>query len=266
MAQTGGRAGTRATGQRATNATNETATNTATNETGTANAGAGTASSLTSTAMANLGVWRERVGTFLAPKSTATTAGGARGQTTGAATGPQRPSTGKVMLGMLAFVAGAELLLFLVQFLDVRFFKGYLELHYIASRNTPILGGMTWFLLILMVLTLGLWIALNRLGIIQPLTQRPSAQTSAARGKTTTGTTAATAGRNRAARRLAEANAAASTKGTTKGTTGTAKGGTGKSAAVAAAGNSGRLAGANDATYQRVKAAQRSRKRRAGKR
>jgi hypothetical protein len=219
--------------------------------------------------MATLSAWRDRASAFLAPRPAAntTTAGGAKGQaTTGAAAGPQRPSTGKVMLGMLAFVAGAELLLFLVQLLDARLFGGYLEFHTIAPHSTPILGGMTWFLLILMVLTLGLWIALNRLGIIQPLTPRPQPGTTAGRTTTKAGTTsAAVAGRNRAARRLAEANVATSAKGQTKGVPATAKGGTGKTTAVSAGGSSGRLSGTNDASYQRVKAAQRTRKRRAAK-
>jgi hypothetical protein len=152
------------------------------------------------------------------------------------------------MLGMLAFVAGAELLLFLVQLVDVRFFHGYLELHTVASPNTPILGGISWFLLILMVLTLGLWLVLNKFGIIQPLSPRVrAATTSATRGRTGQAT-AATAGRNRAARRQAATTA-------------------GNAASKSASTSSSRraVAGEHDEAYHRVKAAQRSRKRRAAK-
>jgi hypothetical protein len=167
------------------------------------------------------------------------------------------------MLGMLAFVAGAELLLFLIQFLDVRLFKGYLELHTVASHSTPILGGMTWFLLILMLLTLGLWITLNRLGIIKPMTPRSQMQTSALRGRPTQATTAVTLGRNRAARRAAETMGSAPAKGAS------AKAASPK-AAPAKGVSSGTVrrapTGEHDAAYYRVKAAQRARKRRAAKR
>jgi hypothetical protein len=250
---------TQTTGPSATRAAGKTPAKDATG--GTANTASAAPSGTSGSALAGaLGEWgnRLRVGVsqLLAPRPAAgaqsTTAGRGQGASGAAGATPQRPRTGKVMLGMLAFVAGAELLLFLVQFLDSRFFKGYLETHTVAPPNTPLLGGVTWFLFILLVLTLGLWMALNRLGIIQPLTARPQPQTTAARGKTPATTT--TVGRNRAARlRAAEAPGNTTTKAASA-----------KGASTASARRVD--ASTHDAAYYRVKAAQRSRKRRDAKR
>lgn len=260
---------------RATRAAGKTPPNDAVKSTTNAPSGAPNSTPATtpgSTLGSALGEWRERLGTgvsrLLAPRPAASAqpAATGRGQAAqGAGTTPPRPSTGRVMLGMLAFVAGAELLLFLIQFIDVRLFKGYLEnpQHTVAPHSTPILGGMTWFLLILMVLTLGLWITLNRLHIIQPLTPRSQMQASAARGRTTQATTSATIGRNRAARRAVEARGSAPAKGAS------AKAASPKAAPAKAASSSTvrrAVTGEHDAAYYRVKAAQRARKRRSGKR
>jgi hypothetical protein len=133
---------------------------------------------------------------------------------------------------------------------------------------------LTWFLLILLVLTLGLWITLNRLGIIQPMTPRSQLAASSARGRTTPAATSATQGRNRAARRAAEARASAPAKGASakvaaaKPTAAkpTAAKPTAAKTATSSSGATRRAAtGEHDAAYYRVTAAQRARKRRAAK-
>ncbi|HEX6819171.1 MAG TPA: hypothetical protein VF120_12410 [Ktedonobacterales bacterium] len=169
--------------------------------------------------------------------------------TTGAA-GTTKPRSGsfKFLLGMMIFIFSAEFLVYILAFVDNSVFKGALEKTQIG--NVPLLGKISPFFILYILLTLGLWMALYRFNIIpkDPFGvkgQQAAAARGATRGTTSRSTTAAV-GRNRAARQGAGASASTAAKETSS--------------------SRRTVSGPNDAVYQRVKAAQRSRKRRDAKR
>lgn len=187
----------------------------------------------------------------------------------GGATGQRRQtsSTTRFIIGSVTFVLVAELLTYLIDFANIQ---------YKLNLNQPIIGPnaswFTWFFVINVVLILGLWILLNRLGFFPRDMWAPRNGTT--RGATSSGKNGSTASksvseipgigkqRTRAERRrIAEAQAAqaaqaAKGKGD-KGDKGRAAATTRTTATEAA------ISAEHDEAYERVRAAQRTRKRRA---
>ncbi len=171
-------------------------------------------------------------------------AAGRAGNGASGATGATKPksSSFKFLLGMMIFIFSAEFLVYLLSFVDRSLFKGALETP-IKGLTLPLLGTLSPFFILYILLTLGLWMALYRFNIIPKDPFGVKAQQAAARsGSKGAASTTSGVGRNRAARQAA--------------TTATKE--TASSRRTAS--------GPNDAVYQRVKAAQRSRKRRDAKR
>jgi hypothetical protein len=208
------------------------------------------------TARASLGAWRDRAVAALRPRQTApASARNAGAQTT--ADGKPRLNTGRFFMGLLIFLIAAQLLGYLLAFLNGWLFHcgsaaqvcGMATTIAPPRANVPILSGLQWFLLLYMLMTLGIWYVLYRFNVIPRdpwgVKARNTARAHAASARTRV-STAAVAGRNRAARRAA---------------------GTLDSTPVRATTTSRRLeGGAHDAAYERVKAAQRARRRRDAKR
>lgn len=181
------------------------------------------------------------IGSVMNPAASKDQAGA--GGATGSAKKP-RSSSFKFLLGMMVFIFSAEFLVYLLSFVDNVVFHGALT--HAVLGTVPLLGPVSVFFLLYILLTLGLWLALYRLNIIPRDPFGVKAQQAAARARSTrSGSTTATIGRNRAARQAS-------------GTTASAAKDSSSSRRVAS--------GPNDAAYQRVKAAQRTRKRRSAKR
>lgn len=176
---------------------------------------------------------------------------------------PRRTSsTSRFIVGSITFVLVAELLTYLIDIANIKFK---------LNLNQPIIGSsaswLTWFFLINVALILGLWIALNKMGFF-PRDMWANSRASNARGSTTSGNGASNGNnknanqipgigkaRTRAERRYtATANAmqAANAKKRTAATPDTR--------ATATTADS---YGDHDEAYERAKAAQRLRKRRA---
>jgi hypothetical protein len=168
-------------------------------------------------------------------------------------------STGRFFMGMLIFLIAAQLLAYVLAYVNAFLFHcksttqacGMAVTIAPVRSNVPILSGLQWFMLVYMLLTLGIWYLLYRFNIIPRDPWGVKARTAAVRAQTTTArsgaSTGATAGRNRAARRAANPTATATPARRTT--------------------SSHRVvSGAHDDAYERVKAAQRARRRRAAKR
>lgn len=186
-------------------------------------------------------------------------AGGAAGQQRGMS------STTRFIIGSVTFVLVAELLTYLIDFANIQ-----LKL----NLNQPIMGAsaswFTWFFVINVVLILGLWILLNRLGFFPRDMWAPRNGTTRSVGS---GGKSGSAGNGKAAneipgigkqrtraerRRIAEA-AAAQAAAAAKG-----KGDKNRPVATTRATTSeAALSSEHDEAYERVRAAQRTRKRRA---
>ena len=227
-------------------------------------------------------------------------------QAAGANGRPQRASNGMgtFLKGWLLLVVGMYVLQIVLYLVDANFFHGWLETHYIAGTNGGtkpgsafILGGMSWYLLIFVALFAGLYYALVKFKILPKdlFGQRSTqAQTNARTASNGSRNNAAVsnaappplpsgvnpyANHTRAARReaqrraaVAAATAAAQPKrglfGRSKpqssvATSSAAMVTTKKSAHVV---ESDSAANPGDSQYQRVRAEQRQRKRRAAKR
>lgn len=257
MAQATGRTTPKAGGKASSHptakiTTTKAATNGASSASGASAARASSTSSGTATAASGGGWrgWMDRSGVtkLLQPVGSVLAPGTGKGQTAGGtsgAAGTKRPrsSSWKFLIGMMIFVFSAEFLVYLLSFVDRAVFHGALESTTIGT--VPLLGKLSPFFLLYIVLTLGLWLALYRFNIIPRDPFGVKAQQATARGRNGTTSSASNAGRNRTARRGTSTTSAA------------AKDTSSSQRAVS---------GPNDAVYQRVKAAQRARKRRDAKR
>lgn len=148
----------------------------------------------------------------------------------------------KIFIGMFAFIIGAQVFEYLLLFLDQKVFKLSLETHMVAAKTVPLLGSMNLFTFIYLLFILLLYIGLLRFNV---LPSGKDLRTQRARAATTT-TSTATSSTSRAARKRA-ARQASSTAGHGATTTSRVKSGQG---------------GDHDDVYDRVKAAQRLRRRR----
>lgn len=183
-------------------------------------------------------------------------------------------STSRFIVGSITFILVAELLTYLIDYANIKFN---------LNLNQPIMGGQatwfSWFFVINVVIILGLWILLNKLGFFprDMWAPRNGTTSSTARGSSSNGNGAASRNgannntnqipgiggtRTRAERRhaaaVAEAEAAAAAAKSRKKGAGVTSTTTAKRGAVIEDVNA-----AHDAAYDRAKAAQRQRMRRA---
>jgi hypothetical protein len=184
-------------------------------------------------------------------------------------------STSRFIVGSITFILVAELLTYLIDYANVKFN---------LNLNQPILGAQaswfSWFFVINVVIILGLWILLNKMGFFprDMWAPRNGTTSSTARGASSNGNGASSRNgasnnnanqipgiggtRTRAERRhtaaVAEAEAAAAAAKSRKKGNGAASTTTGKRGAVIEDVNA-----THDAAYDRAKAAQRQRMRRA---
>ncbi|HET9110771.1 MAG TPA: hypothetical protein VFN78_08100 [Ktedonobacterales bacterium] len=195
----------------------------------------------------------QRLGSFFRP---------APGERTGLRR--QTSSTTRFIVGSVTFILVAELLTYVIDYANIQFK---------LNLNQPIIGSsaswLTWFFLINVVLILGLWILLNKMGFFPRDMWAPRNGTSTARGATSQGGSNGAKknanqipgigkARTRAERRYAaEAAAAAAAAKATKGKGRAANETTRQVAAEVALGSE------HDVSYERAKAAQRLRMRRA---
>lgn len=202
-------------------------------------AGAETGASAAIKPTGAVALWRSRmtgavgaVGKILNPPAVA-----ANGAKAGAATRP-KSGTSRFFFGMLVFLLGSQLLATGLSLLDGAVFHGSLQGTTVAAHSVPLLGGLSWFLLLYMAITIGFWALLYRFKIIprDPFGMKAQATARAAQARPTV-----SAGRTRAARRgLATTDKVVATPRRV-------------------------VSGEADSAYERVKAAQRARRRREGR-
>lgn len=178
----------------------------------------------------------------------------------GGAQGERKPlsSTTRFIIGSVTFVFLAEALTYAIEYANVQFK---------LNLNQPILGAsatwFSWFFVINVVIILGLWITLNRMGFFPRDMWAPRNGTTAARGSSSNsknGGSAKTAnqlpGIGKARTRAERRHAA-----TVKATAVSAKGGATSGSRQASGDDT--FDTDHDEVYDRVKAARRLRKRRA---
>ncbi len=184
-------------------------------------------------------------------------------------------STSRFIVGSITFILVAELLTYAIDYANIKFS---------LNLNQPILPGNTatwfsWFFLINVVIILGLWILLNKMGFF-PRDMWARTTNSTARGGSSSSSGSSNRNsskdnanqipgiggtRTRAERRhaTAVAEAAAAAKSKKKGNGATAATTTTKPAKRGAVIEEVKVGSEHDAAYDRAKAAQRQRMRRA---
>lgn len=161
----------------------------------------------------------------------------------------------KLLFAMLIFIIGAQVAEIGLAFVNQKF-SLHLDTTRMASPSTPFLGSLTWFSFLYVVLILALYVALYRFKIFprDPFGAKAAAEARATKQQQTT--SYSNVPRTRAARRHATTTAAAKD--------------TPSARRVAAAARTKTVPtpadGEHDDTYERVKAAQRTRRRRESKR
>lgn len=164
----------------------------------------------------------------------------------GAARPAQKGTWRRILIGMFVFIVAAQVFEYLLLFLDQKLFGLSLEKHAIAPASVPLLGGMNQFTFIYLLFILLLYIGLLRFNVLPSgkdlRNQRAQAST------TTTSTTSSVASRSARKRAARQSSATAS-----------------HSASTTSRIKSGQ-AGDHDDAYDRVKAAQRQRRRREARR
>jgi hypothetical protein len=159
----------------------------------------------------------------------------------------QRPRSRvwQFLFGMILFVVGSQLAAYVLFFLDAQFRLG-LNTVVLVPSNVPLIGGITPFLVLYLAVVILIWVLLYRFNIIpkDPFGAKAAAE---ARARERAGAAAGTRG-SRSERRAA--------------TTASAKTHTEPRRATTV----GHGDEAGDSAYERVKAAQRARRRRSAKR
>ena len=180
--------------------------------------------------------------------------------TTTATTADAKPKSPwrKLLFGLLIFIVAMQVFEYLLYFVGAKF---NLNLGATLGKGVPIIGGMTWFTFVYLLFMLALYIGLLRFGIIPNgralRTQRATAAAQPAPAATSR------AARKRAARHAATTTA--TTVSTARRTAASARvksGQTGQTAPASATSTTG----ISDDVYERVKAAQRTRRRRDARR
>ncbi len=172
---------------------------------------------------------------------------------------PKRPGFGRLLFGMLIFIVVAQVLEYLLFFLNDRFPQWRLVQDTIVSDHSfPILGGMSRFTFIYLIFIVLVYIALYRFNVF-PRDPFGAKARAAQQRSANTQSAAGSGGGTRAERRHASRHAATTS-------TGKAPPSARQVAAQARAASPTQIASASDTEYERVKAAQRLRKRRETKR
>ncbi|HEU5346897.1 MAG TPA: hypothetical protein VFU60_21295 [Ktedonobacterales bacterium] len=205
-------------------------------------------------------------------------AGFLRGPSGGGLMGRKTSSTSRFIVGSITFILVAELLTYLVNFADVSL-NLHLQQPILASAGSN-WSWLSWFFLINVVIILGLWIGLNKMGFFprDMWASRNGTTNSTARGASSNGNGAKNGSQNnvnqipgigatrtRAERRYAAAAAEAAAEAAAK----SKKKGNGATAATPTTRTSKRAAviedvgTQHDAAYERARTAQRQRQRRA---
>jgi hypothetical protein len=181
----------------------------------------------------------------------------------GQTVGRKTSSTTRFIVGSVTFILVAELLTYLIDYANLQF-----KLNLNQPIAGPSAGWFTWFFVINVVLILGLWIILNRLGFFPRDMWAPRNGTTARGASSNNGNGAGNKknaasqipgigkARTRAERRYTATSAAAAAAA--KATNGKGRATDTRATADDSAYNTG-----HDDAYDRVKAAQRQRKRRA---
>ncbi|HEV8192472.1 MAG TPA: hypothetical protein VGP82_13480 [Ktedonobacterales bacterium] len=173
-----------------------------------------------------------------------------RDATSGSASS-QRPRsrTWQFIFGMIIFVVGSQLAAYVLFFLNAQFNLGLNSIELIPT-SVPLIGGMTPFLLLYLASVIGLWVLLYRFNIIP---KDPFGAKAAAAARARERTSVSTVShRTRAERRRATTSTAKSSAKTQPEP---------RRVATVSHGDE-----ASDEAYERMKAAQRARRRRAAKR
>ncbi len=169
-----------------------------------------------------------------------------------------RSGFGRLLFGMLIFIVGANLLETIL-FVANNTWKLNLLAPLVSDKNTPILGGMTRFTLIYVIVIVALYAALYRFNIFpkDPFGVKAQAAERARRnaGNQQNGATSAHASRSRAARRHAASTTARGAQSTRR-----------AAANARTDGGETPAPGEHDSEYERVKAIQRMRRRREARR
>lgn len=177
----------------------------------------------------------------------------------GAVSGDRKPlsSTTRFIIGSVTFVFLAEALTYAIEYVNVQFK---------LNLNQPILGAsatwFSWFFVINVVIILGLWITLNRMGFFPRDMWAPRNGTTTARGSSSDGKSGGAKNANQIpgigkARTRAERRHATTAKVAAISSKGRV------TATVKQASDDATFSTEHDDVYDRVKAAQRLRKRRA---
>jgi hypothetical protein len=153
----------------------------------------------------------------------------------------------RILVGMFIFIVAAQVFEFVLLFIDSRTNRALEQAAF--PKGIPLLGGMSWFVFIYLLFILALYVALLRLNILPR--GRDLRREQAAR------TASTPAGSSRAARRRAARGTTAATAASAR-RTGTARGDQ--------ASDDDHESRPHDAVYERVKAAQRQRRRREARR
>lgn len=176
--------------------------------------------------------------------------------TAGAAGAKPKSPWRRLLFGMLIFIVAMQVFEYVLIFIQS---KLSLNLNAPLGKSIPIIGSLSWFTFIYLLFMLVLYIGLLRFGVIPNSktmrTQRATAAQSAAPASTSR------SARKRAARHAATATATTVSTARRTASAGRVKSGQGQAAATTAS-----ASGIGDDVYERVKAAQRTRRRREAKR
>lgn len=178
----------------------------------------------------------------------------------GSAAPRKKSGFSKLLFGMLVFIIGAQVFEILLALISQKF-SLHLDTRTVAAHGTPILGGLTWFSFIYVILILALYFSMYRFNIFpkDAFGFKAAAQQRAERQASASATTHAGAPRSRAARRH---GATTSVVNDTPSARRVAANARTQSATV----HTAPIPGEHDDVYERVKAAQRARRRRDTKR
>ena|SRR5579872_1285185 len=166
----------------------------------------------------------------------------------------------RLLFGMLIFIVAMQVFEYVLFFIGAKF---SLNLNAPVGKSVPLIGGMSWFTFIYLLFMLVLYIGLLRFGVI-PNGKTMRQQRAAAQPAPPA--TATRSARKRAARHAATTTATTVSTARRTATTARVKSGQGTATASAKATSATNATGIGDDAYERVKAAQRTRRRREAKR
>lgn len=168
----------------------------------------------------------------------------------------------RLLFGMLIFIVAMQVFEYVLFFIGAKF---DLNLNASVGKSIPLIGGMSWFTFIYLLFMLVLYIGLLRFGVIP--NGKTMRQQRAAAAQPAPPAAATRSARKRAARHAVTTTATTVSTARRTATTARVKSGQGVTTASAKAATSAtNAASMSDDVYERVKAAQRTRRRREAKR